>query len=552
MVPQLRRALFLGALAFSSSWAATAAAQDAPTSQRISSGALREQIRRRPQGVTVPVEITKQGDKVVLQTADGAVQVANPNVIAQQVRQMPVQAVVSDAASGAPGDAAGGAAGSAPDGAVQVQDVQLQASKKWNDRTSTWRAKYRRLDAAQQRLDTVAERALAPDATDADLRQLKQATDAAQQQVVAAYKTLPEGDRAEQRVLVEQHAELRRLEKSLYGRDDRYPPQAYERIYANSRGAFALRAKREEKPRCSAVLIGEKLALTNNHCILEEAADEFEAVFDYEDDLAGNRMPKKTFPVADIRLTDEDARGKLDFVLLELGANTDGALPGAAYPVQCLSQAPVRRDEPLYVVGYPLGEPRTVHDNTFVYFPFRLSEDEYVELKLLVSAEFDSLQAEDALVPRGQAQGIHRQLPPARGRRRAVLRVHQRALRRATDDRRRQRHLPRQLRLAGVSPPLACGGRSAVRRPGGPVAAMGAGLALARGGAADRRDRRAPGRGGTRMAQRSARVRAAGGVRIRGLWFVARVSGAHPGNRAKSRLRSAYPGYVGRGHHEFS
>ena len=74
---------------------------------------------------------------------------------------------------------------------------------------------------------------------------------------------------------------LRRLEKSLYGRDDRYPPQTYERIYANSRGAFALRSRNEDKPRCSAVLIGEKLALTNNHCILEEAPDEFEALFDY-------------------------------------------------------------------------------------------------------------------------------------------------------------------------------------------------------------------------------------------------------------------------------
>jgi hypothetical protein len=63
--------------------------------------------------------------------------------------------------------------------------------------------------------------------------------------------------------------------------------------------------------------------------------------------------------------------------------------------VQCLSTARVLRDEPLYVVGYPLGEPRTVHDNTFVYFPFRLSEDEYIELKLLVSAEFDSIAAEE-------------------------------------------------------------------------------------------------------------------------------------------------------------
>lgn len=361
-------------------------AQDIPSTQRISSDALREQVRRRPQGVAVPVEITKQGDKAVLQTADAAVPVANPEVLAQQVRQMPVQAVVRDA----PGDA------------VEVQDVQLQASRKWSELPAAKRARYQPLDLAQRRLDAVAERALAPDATESDIRALRAATETAQQQVVAVYKTVAQDDREGQRELVEQHAELRRLEKSLYGRDDRYPPQTYERIYANSRGAFALRAKAEDKPRCSAVLIGEKLALTNNHCILEEAPDEFEALFDYEDDLDGNRLPVRRFPLTRIRLTDEDERGRLDFVLLELGSNGDGELPGALYPVQCLSPAPVRRDEPLYVVGYPLGEPRTVHDNTWVYFPYRLTEDEYVEMKLLVSAEFGSIAAEDASYSEGK------------------------------------------------------------------------------------------------------------------------------------------------------
>jgi Trypsin-like peptidase domain len=329
-------------------------AQDAPREQRISSGALHEQVRRRPQGVTVPAEITKQGNKAVLQTADSTVELANPNAVAQQVRQMPVQAVIVDG----PGDS------------VQLQDVQLQAtkrwndlgaSKRWNDLPSAKRARYRNVDAAQRRLSNAAESALGADATDADLRRLKQTVDATEHQVVQAYKTLGAGQRVEQRELVEQHAELRRLNKSLYGfdHDDRYPPQAYERIYANSRGAFALRAKQEDKPRCSAVLIGEKLALTNNHCILEEMPDEFEAVFDYEDDLDGNHLDRKVFPVTAIRLSDEDERGQLDFVLLELGANAEGVLPGAAYPVQCLSLAPVRRDDPLYVVGYPLGEPRT-------------------------------------------------------------------------------------------------------------------------------------------------------------------------------------------------
>ena len=190
---------------------------------------------------------------------------------------------------------------------------------------------------------------------------------------------------------------MRRLSKSLYGldHDDRYPPQAYQRIYANSRGAFALRARQEDKPRCSAVLIGERLALTNNHCILEETADEFEALFDYEEDLDGNQLARQAFPVTAIRLSDEDERGNLDFVLLELGTNADGVPPGKTYPVQCLSMTRVKRDDPLYVIGYPLGEPRTVHDNSFVYFPFRVTPDEYISMKLLVSAEFESIEAED-------------------------------------------------------------------------------------------------------------------------------------------------------------
>ena len=358
-----------------------ASAQDAPREQRISTSELREQVRRRPQGVVVPVEITKQGGKVVLQTADSAVAVSNADAVAQQVRQVPVQAAVIDG----PGDS------------VQLQNVQLQATKRWNDLAPAQRAKYRNVDVAQRRMSSIAETALGADATDSDLLQLKRSAENTERQLVQAYKALDDSQRTEQRELVEQHAEVRRLNKSLYGldHDDRYPPQTYQRIYANSRGAFALRARLEEKPRCSAVLIGERLALTNNHCVLEETPEEFEAVFDYENDLQGNSLAKQTFPVTAIQLSDEDERGNLDFVLLELGANADGVLPGSAYPVQCLSLAQVKRDDPLYVIGYPLGEPRTVHDNSFVYFPFRVTADEYIAMKLLVSAEFDSIEAED-------------------------------------------------------------------------------------------------------------------------------------------------------------
>ncbi|MBF6024098.1 trypsin-like serine peptidase [Lysobacter niastensis] len=356
-------------------------AQDPSPEQRTSTRALERELQRRPQGVTVPAEITKRGGDLVLQTADAAVPVANSEFLGQQVRQLPVEAVVSQG----------------PDDSVNLVDVKLQATKRWESLPAGQRRRFGNVDTAQRKLSAAADTALKPDSTEADLRQLKQAVDDTREQVLLAYKAIPSTQRSEQRILVEQHGELRRAEKSLYGfnRDDRYPPQAYERIYANSHGAFALRVKGADKPRCSAVLIGEALGLTNNHCILEELPGELEAVFDYEDDLDGNHLTSQVFPIGAVRLTAEEDRDNLDFVLLRLEANADGKLPGSVYPVQCLSMAHVRRDDPLYVIGFPLGEPRTVHDNTFVYFPYRVSENEYAELEMLVRQEFDSLQAEE-------------------------------------------------------------------------------------------------------------------------------------------------------------
>ena len=371
------------ALILASAFAAICAhAQDIPKTQRISTEALRQQVRSRPQGTEVPVDITKRGDDVVLQTADGAVKVANPEVISNRVQQLPAQVVVTPATGGA----------------VEIEGVRLQATKKWEAFQAKDQARYRKLENAQRKLDEAAQKYIGTNSSEEDKRSLAESVDLATKETIQAYQQLPEAQRVEQRELVEQHAELRRLSKSLYGygRDDRYPPATYEKIYASSPGAFALRGKRDEKPRCSAVLISQRYALTNNHCILEEAADEFDAVFDYDTDLEGNELATKTFPVAAIRMEDDEERGNLDFVVLELGANTEGKFPGDVYRPQCLSLAEPHRDDPLYVIGHPLGDPRTVHDNTFVYFPHRVTPEEYAELKMLVSQEFDSIAAEDA------------------------------------------------------------------------------------------------------------------------------------------------------------
>jgi V8-like Glu-specific endopeptidase len=347
---------------------------------RIGSRTLLERARR-PAAEAQPVEITRQGERTVIQAADRAVMVANPGVVGQQIRQLPVDAVLEPA----------------PGNSVRIRRLDLQATSAWNRLDAGRKSRYRRVDAAQRQMARAAEQALAPDAGIGDLQQLQSAVDATQRTIVAAYAQLPAQERAEQRMLVEQHREVRRASKALYGlnRDDRYPPQAYERIYENSHASFAFKRRDEDTPRCSAVLIGQRYGLTNNHCVLDEAPDEFVAVFDYEDDLDGQHRPTQVFPVADILLEDDLERGGLDFVLLELGENADGELPGARYRPQCLSLAPVKRDDPLYVVGYPQGEPRTVHDNAFVYFPHVVSAAEHAELEILVRSEFDTLEAED-------------------------------------------------------------------------------------------------------------------------------------------------------------
>ena len=211
-------------------------------------------------------------------------------------------------------------------------------------------------------------------------------------------------------------------------------------------------------------------------------------------------------------MEDDEERGNLDFVVLELGPNTEGKFPGDVYRPQCLSLAEPQRDDPLYVIGHPLGDPRTVHDNTFVYFPHRVTPEEYAELKMLVSQEFDSIAAEDASYNDGKLKEFRDsyQLRENGGDpwyEYVSVRFGQTA-----DHRRGQRHVSRQFRIAGVQPPHARRDRTAVRRAGRPDAGVGTRMALARSGAADHARRRAARRGDAAMAHRSQELREAGNL----------------------------------------
>ncbi len=273
-----------------------------------------------------------------------------------------------------------------------VTKIEVETNSQWHSLPASEKARFPELSLAQQKLKTAANFSLAS-LNPTAFRQAKLQAENVESEIVDAYINAPMS-REDGRALVEAYKENAILQQRTFRKDynERYPPAAYQRIYANTRSSLALQLKGAELPQCSGVLIGPSVALTNRHCVSEYQADELEAVFDYESDLDGNVSPRRVFPVKGIEF--RDSAEFLDFAILQLGAS-NGAQAGAVYPVQCMSLAPVRRGEAIYVVGYPLGQPRAVHDNTHVYFPFTVDEKAHAELEIQVRAEFKAGAEED-------------------------------------------------------------------------------------------------------------------------------------------------------------
>jgi hypothetical protein len=342
---------------------------------------LREAKRDRLR--TVPVELGRQGQDLVIKAADAAVPVANADILPDRVQQLQVQAQLTfDPALDM----------------VRIDKLTLDPVATWNARSDRDKDRFAVANAAHERLETVADRALAPDATEEDLTALAEQVQATQAAIVEETQgdaPLTAEDEAELRA---QYMALRRTNKAIYRHDDRYRPMAYTRIYENSRGSLGLVRRGESQPICSGVLVGENLALTNFHCINTLLPEDLKVQFNYELDLDGSSLPSRSFPVTAFLASNSEATGS-DFALLELGP--DGPAneqAGQVFPPQCLSTVRVQRDDPLYLVGHPDRAPRTVHDNAFVYFPFRITKGEMQVLKWLVEDEFAGVEDAQAQI----------------------------------------------------------------------------------------------------------------------------------------------------------
>jgi V8-like Glu-specific endopeptidase len=226
-------------------------------------------------------------------------------------------------------------------------------------------------------------------------------------------------DRQKITAIVEEWARLRALvvsffpdsqeAKAFYGPLDNYDPWRYDRIFRQSRSVVAIGESTATAPpsRCSGILIAADLVLTAAHCFRDvDGPEDLEVWFDYA------RTPDGAVPafkrrkvvtlvapspkrLADIIEGTFDA-SLLDYAILQFEAPAGEPLvPPTAEP-QCLRTRPLRRSDPVYVVGYPRGDPIMVHDSARVYLPYRVrTGDEFDFLRLDVDA--DMLSAPDRL-----------------------------------------------------------------------------------------------------------------------------------------------------------
>ena len=331
----------------------------------------------------ISVGLEKRGADLVVQTQDAPLRVDNDEQFTKYAQRITYEYQLELKAD--------------DNTSVNVQAQQLTAVKRWQDSQFATKGNLTALDTAYQQLDQRGLEVAGAAATETDLKAFSDQIQVTKKELVSAYRVVDEADMQAQHQLIENFQEVHRTGKALYGtnRDDRYPPEAYQRIFDNSRGSLAILADGGEV-HCSGVLVARDHVLTNKHCTDGFFPTELRVRFDYERRIDGDLLPTRTLPVTGvIPFTSLQSKG-YDFAVLKIGEDgPDGNHAGDLYPVQCLSLSRVRRDDPLYLIGHPQGEPRTVHDNTFVFFPFRVTEFEFIELEMLVRSEF--LGSEDEI-----------------------------------------------------------------------------------------------------------------------------------------------------------
>lgn len=186
-----------------------------------------------------------------------------------------------------------------------------------------------------------------------------------------------------------------RVLKAQYGVLTNFPPLSYEQVFYFSRHVVTL--KDGSGPICSGMALTKQWIITAGHCFRGRSWTDVKVVFDLEGlglgslplsiidqwpEPAPGSNPQDDIDFAFIRVEDDEGQGKLYDELEGLVKSK----PYSAEPL-CIKTVPVGYKQPVFAVGFPMGQSKTVHDYAYVWFPFKVSESLYNQLGAETYAE---------------------------------------------------------------------------------------------------------------------------------------------------------------------
>ena len=193
-----------------------------------------------------------------------------------------------------------------------------------------------------------------------------------------------------------------RVLKAQYGVLTNFPPLSYEQVFYFSRHVVTLRDSGGII--CSGTALTKRWIISAGHCFSNIPWTDVKVVFDLDGLGIGSR-PLSIIDQWPEPAPGSNARDDIDFTFIRVdddatvGAAFDeleslvGAKPYSAEPL-CIKTSPTNYKHPVFAVGFPMGQSKTVHDYAYVWFPFKVGETLYNQMGAEIYAQAYKIETE--------------------------------------------------------------------------------------------------------------------------------------------------------------